>query len=178
MKKFIPLLILPVILLAGCTTEVPEPEPTQTSDGGNVINEEVEDNGTYFPAYNPISTDEVRWEEQYGQYGALLPEESPEPRTLTAEEFNSYTNQEDTLRVQGEVTADAELTAANVTAWLVENPTTSETLTPPNELLINRYPELVTYQFSKIFGDENWEVYLNPSMNNGAGVGGYAQTTL
>ena len=174
MKKiFIPILVLPMLFLAGCTNDAPEPAPTESY--GNVINEQVSpEDQTKYPTYNPISHDAERWQ-QYSEKGATLPEDDPKTRDLTPEQFAEYTEVKDTMRVQGEVTADTEATAANITSWLESNPEATPEEAPA-DLIVNRYPSLVGVQYSIMADQLNYEVYMTALSGNS--VGGYAQTTL
>jgi hypothetical protein len=172
-KAFIPLLVIPVLLLAGCAESQPAPTPSATAQG-NVVNKEVGKNGTYFPEYHPISHAKA-WD-KYKEAGAKLPSEDSSPRTLTVEEFAKADDVNETLKVQGEVTADAEATAANITTWLEKNPKlATATINPPADVVMNRYPDFVKYTYTKMQSGKNYEVYGTSTDNS---VTGYAQTTV
>lgn len=172
-KVFIPLLVIPVLLLAGCAESQPAPTPSATAQG-NVVNKEVGKNGTYFPEYHPISHAKA-WD-KYKESGAKLPSEDPAIRPLTTEEFAKASDVAETLKVQGEVTADAEATAANITSWLEKNPKLATgAIEPPTDVVVNRYPNLVKYTYTKMQSGKNYEVYGTSSDGS---VTGYAQTTV
>jgi len=160
MKRFI---VLPAVLavslvLAGCT--VAAPQVTDPLPDGTSLNQE------------PVSTDPTKWAE-FKKYGSTLPSEDSAVRDLTAEEFNAYEKVEDTTRVQGEVTADAEATAANLTEWLKANPEGVEK-DIPKDVAVNRYPGLVEPVY-QVRDDGDYEVYMNPV--DDAQIGGFSQTT-
>lgn len=176
MRKYLASLLLVPLLLTGCTSGAdnrpPEPNPND-SEFSNVMPEEVEGSESYTPIYKPISTNPETWK-VYADLGSTLPSEDPSIRTITAEEYNSATDPNTAMRVTGDIAADAEATAANITGWAKNNMEASvEDI--PEDLIINRYPTLVGVDFYPL-GSGEISVYFQSSTE--AMVGGFAQTTI
>jgi hypothetical protein len=175
MRKLVPVLLLIPLLLTGCTADPePIPKPVPVIVDGNVENEIVDDGGTRRPNYAPISNDTKAWAE-YRAVGAKLPSEDPDVRAVNSEEFATYTDPADTMRVQGEVTADTEATATSITAWLEQNPDAKTLDGLPQGVIVNRYPELVELKTAKL-STGDYEVYL--TNKEPVGISGYAVTTV
>lgn len=175
MKKYLALLLLVPFVLVGCTATDPveSVDDPNTSEFSNVVPEENEGGGSFIPTYRSITTDPEAWQ-HYADAGSTLPSEDPEIRTITVEEFNSSEDPDTSMRVAGDITADAEITALNVTGWVKDNMESSiEDI--PEDLIVNRYPTLVEVEF---FPVDSGEVSIYFQSTSGAMVGGFAQTTV
>jgi hypothetical protein len=130
----------------------------------------------------------------YTAYGSKTSKQDPSARAYTAAEFRetmfgdglgaAIVPVETTMRIQGEVSSDAEVTAANLTAWMKAHPGQKLGSTFPTGVLVNRYPNLVNSARFVELSNGEYEVYLdspNGTYTDGApwpAVGGCGQTNV
>lgn len=165
------LLVIPTIvlssalLLTGCTgkqsnNNIPTNQPSTSSSSSLAPEEsssqspvnsgyvappsELKDNFKgYFNA--PSITEGVEWE-YYKSIGAKTAKEDPSPRSTSLDDWESARGDKDHPenfdKIFGEVTADVEQTALNVSAYLEKAPTsTLDDINSHKELMVNRYEQ-------------------------------------
>lgn len=144
------------IALTGCTnTSEPTPAPSNsvsTPEGSNTGAPTPDPSST--GKANPdefagVSTDYITTGEAWNTYagvGAKKNSEDPTPRTMTPEEYLQLGEINDIQRVFGEVFADAEDTAINISKLPNIAEITSTDQIPPS-VIINRYPDLMSTRF-------------------------------